>query len=70
MYKQIQSFTPEGIVLVKTVKRSDNVYIPLAPDNTDYQQFKRDIANGIQLQDATGTAMTAEQITTFLGTLP
>ena len=39
------------------------------PDNTDYQVFKTDLANGATLQDTTGTAMTASDITTFLGTL-
>ena len=43
--------------------------IPFAPDNTDYQQFKKDLANGTSLKDAEGNDMTAEQITTFLGTL-
>ena len=41
-------------------------HIPFAPDNTDYQQFKKDLANGVALNDAEGNAMTPEQITTFL----
>ena len=36
------------------------------PDNTDYQQFKLDLANGVQLMDADGNPMTADQIQTFL----
>ena len=48
----------------------DNTYIPFAPDNTDYQTFKQDLANGVALSDAEGTAMTADQIKTFLETLP
>jgi hypothetical protein len=43
--------------------------IPFHPENTDYQQFKKDLANGVACEDATGTAMTAQQITTFLETL-
>ena len=39
------------------------------PDNTDYQTFKQDLANGVALSDAEGTAMTADQIKTFLETL-
>jgi len=39
------------------------------PDNTDYQQFKKDLVEGASLKDAEGNDMTAEQITTFLGTL-
>lgn len=41
------------------------------PANTDYQEFKKYLAtSGAELQDATGTAMTADQIKTFMGTLP
>jgi hypothetical protein len=43
--------------------------IPFDPDNTDYQTFKKDLAEGASLKDAEGNDMTAEQITTFLGTL-
>jgi hypothetical protein len=43
--------------------------IPFDPNNTDYQQFKRDLAAGAALTDADGTDMTAAQIATFLGTL-
>ena len=39
------------------------------PANTDYQTFKQDLANGVALSDAEGTAMTADQIKTFLETL-
>ena len=39
-------------------------------DNTDYQTFKKDLANGVALSDAEGTTMTADQIKTFLETLP
>lgn len=42
------------------------ISIPLDPDNTDYQTFKSDLANGAQLQAADGTEMTADQIKTFL----
>jgi hypothetical protein len=40
------------------------------PANTDYQQFRKDIANGVQLEDANNNIMTANQITTFVATLP
>ena len=48
----------------------DNSCIPFAPDNTDYQQFKKDLSEGASLKDVEGNDMTAEQITAFLGTLP
>lgn len=41
-----------------------------APDNTDYQQFVRDIKNGVQLNDANGNAITGTELTTFISTLP
>ena len=53
-----------------SVNRSDGWAIPFAKDNTDYQQFKKDIANGAELQDSTGTVMTASQIQAFIATLP
>jgi hypothetical protein len=36
------------------------------PDNTDYQKFKINLTEGVELQDAEGDAMTAEQIQSFL----
>ena len=45
-------------------------HIPFDPDNTDYQQFKKDLLNGIALNDAENNVMTAEQITAFLENLP
>jgi len=66
MYKLYESF--DGI---KGIDRlNDNAHIPYSPDNTDYQQFKKDLANGVELNDAEGNQMTPEQITTFLETLP
>jgi hypothetical protein len=41
-----------------------------AVDNTDYQRFKSDLANGVELKDADGNVMTSEQITEFLESLP
>jgi len=53
-----------------SVNRSDGWSIPFALDNTDYQQFKKDINNGVQLNDAEGNPITGETLTTFIGTLP
>ena len=48
-----------------------NSWIPFAPDNTDYQNFKKQInADEAQLEDAEGTLMTAEQAKAFVATLP
>jgi hypothetical protein len=42
----------------------------LDPDNTDYQQFKRDIQNGTELLDASGNAIIGSDLTTFINSLP
>lgn len=52
-----------------SVQRIDGWSIPFDPDNTDYQQFKKDLSEGASLKDAEGNDMTAEQITAFLGEL-
>jgi hypothetical protein len=61
-------------IINKTVcsvnKLDANMSIPFAPDNTDYQQFVRDIKNGVQLNDANGNAITGTELTTFISTLP
>ncbi len=46
-----------------------NLVFPLSIDNTDYQQFKLDLTNGAELQDADGVVMTAEQVQAFMATL-
>ena len=56
------------LIPTQVIRLLDNAFIPFDPQNSDYIQFKKDITNGVALQDATGTAIT--DITTFLGTLP
>ena len=54
-----------------TVQRlSDNAFIPFDPANTDYQQFKKDIMAGGELQDADGNVMSADAAKAFVATLP
>ena len=36
------------------------------PDNSDYQKFKIDLANGVELKDTEGNLMSANAIKTFL----
>ena len=65
MYQQLKDLLTNN--LFNSIKRiGDNTFIPFDIGNTDYQQFKRDLANGVALSDAEGNAMTPEQITTFL----
>jgi hypothetical protein len=35
----------------------ENISIPFAPDNTDYANFKKDLANGAELQDSEGNVI-------------
>ena len=49
---------------------ADNAWIPFDPANTDYQTFKKDIAEGKPLQDADGNEMTAEDAKAYIATLP
>jgi hypothetical protein len=68
MYRLIKNnYTSE----VNGVTRlADGAAIPFDPGNTDYRQFKADLAAGASLNDANGNPMTAEQIAAFAATLP
>ena len=57
-----------GLTIIRT---PDDAFIPVAPDNTDYANFKAQInADEAQLEDAEGNLMTAEQAKEFVSTLP
>ena len=49
---------------------ADFACIPFDPANTDYQTFKRDLTEGVELQDAEGNVMTAKAVKDFFKTLP
>lgn len=69
MYSQILNLNtnqPSNLVIKRTI---DNAFIPCDLENSDYQQFKKDLAEGAFLKDAEGNDMTSEQITAFLETL-
>jgi hypothetical protein len=69
MYKQtLNPFTKE--IANQVIRLSDNACIPFAPDNTDYQTFKKEVLAGAELQSADGVAMTQEQADAFIATLP
>jgi hypothetical protein len=54
MYKLIKN----SFGNVNVVERlSDNAFIPFDPANTDYANFKKDLANGAELQDAEGNVI-------------
>jgi len=52
------------------IRLEDNAFIPFDPANTDYQQFKIDVAGGVPLEDPEGNVMTQEQVDEFLRTIP
>lgn len=51
-------------------KIETNSFIPKDPANTDYQQFKIQVADGVPLKDPEGNVMTQEQVDEFLRTIP
>jgi len=59
-----QDSQPCGVTIV-----GENIFIPLYEGNTDYQQFKKDIQNGVVLNDASGNPITGSALTTFIGNL-
>lgn len=69
MYKQIPNDI-EGNQVNGICRLSDNAFIPFDPANTDYAKFKLDLADGVELQDADGNTMTAEEVAEFVATLP
>jgi hypothetical protein len=68
MYKLYKdNITGQVGIVIRTI---DNAYIPFDPANTDYQNFKKEVLAGAELQDADGNVMTQEQANAFIGTLP
>ena len=45
-----------------------NISIPFDPANVDFQNFKKEVLAGAELQDADGNVMT--DASAFIGTLP
>ena len=66
MYKLLKSEDKVCAIL----RLSDNASIPIAPDNTDYANFKKEVLAGAELQDADGNVMTQEQADDFIKELP
>jgi len=70
MYKLIKSIFSGEISGVQ--KQVGNILysIPFDPANTDYQNFKKEVLAGAELQDADGNVMTQEQAKAYVATLP
>jgi hypothetical protein len=57
MYKLLEK-NPRTNEVSQVVNRlSDGAFIPFAPDNTDYANFKKDLADGAELQDSEGVVI-------------
>jgi hypothetical protein len=69
MYKQIK-FSPTQIDSSCIFRIADGASIPFDPNNTDYQNFKKDVNEGAELQDAEGNVMTEQQAKDFVKELP
>jgi hypothetical protein len=49
---------------------SDSAIIPFDPANFDYQRFKFDILNDVELQDPEGNVLSAEEAKLYVASLP
>ncbi len=68
MYKLLT--TPDGKP-VPTIRRTiDGAFIPFAPGNTDYANFKKEVLEGAELQDADGNVLIPSMAKDFVNTLP
>jgi hypothetical protein len=68
-YKLIKNIFAE----ITTVERNISgiiCSIPFDPANTDYQNFKKEVLAGAELQDADGNVMTQAEADAFIATLP
>jgi hypothetical protein len=55
MYKLIKNQITNQVSSIKRFE--DGAFIPFDIENTDYQNFKIDLANGAELQDEDGNAI-------------
>jgi hypothetical protein len=56
MYK-LKIIDTEFGVIKNVIRQADNAAIPFASDNSDFAQFKKDLADGAELQDADGNVI-------------
>ena len=73
-YQQQKKISPTTPDTVTHVLREDDDgltwLIPFDPANTDYINFKIQVADGVPLEDPDGNTMTQEQVDEFLRTIP
>lgn len=64
MYAEIKNLISGNVFQVKRLL--DGAFIPLDPANSDYQQFKKHLAEGRELQDADGIPLSTQAVAEFL----
>ena len=71
MYRLYKDSATNQVCAINETVNNVEYSIPIAPANTDYQNFKKQInADEAQLEDADGNLMTAEQAKAYVATLP
>jgi hypothetical protein len=55
MYKKCNDY--QGQPAESVIRTADGACIPFDPANTDYANFKKDLADGAELQDADGVVI-------------
>jgi hypothetical protein len=68
MYKLIKPSIAFDIQILQRL--SNMASIPFDPANTDYQNFKKEVLAGAELQDTDGNTMTASESQEYVATLP
>ena len=61
---------PFGGAPGSVMRLTDMAIIPFVLANSDYQQFKIQVADGTPLEDPDGNVMTQEEVDAFLKTIP
>jgi len=67
LYKTLGSDIANGAM---TIDASPQISFIFDPANTNYQQFKTDVASGVPLEDPDGNVMTQDEVNAFLETIP
>ena len=66
MYRIVDLYGKPAVI----IRSIDGASIPFDPANTDYQQFKIQVADGTLLEDPDGNVMTQVEVNAFLETIP
>ena len=71
MYRLYKDSATNQVCAINQTVNGVEYSIPIAPDNTDYANFKKEIlADEAQLQDSEGVTMSAAEAKAYIATLP